>query len=346
MKKPSLKEWKKLYGAANRVKKLEPWNWLSENQFFGVKNPETGGIGFVSVMGALGEHYSIAVYMGSEGLYGLLDLYDSDPLQNPEILLEIPQLQASFESRQELEKEDINIIKKLGYKFKGKSNWPMFRSYRPGHVPWFLDADEARFLTYALEQLEVMAPRLKEDPEMLDFENYDEFLIRIPEKKDGEIIWNETVESVPPPEDKEVSFSVDQDIIDDMRKKPKKKANIQMGFFMIPSPIMEGERPFFPYMLVIVDGEQGTILGQEIFQPKPSPEDMWTKVPNAALEQLAVLKTVPKEIKVTTDLLEGLLYFLTEELDIKIKFDPRLPAIAAVKKHLMEFLGMGGVEDM
>ncbi len=64
---PSLKEWRKLYEAAMRVKKIAPWDWMDETDIFGVQNPETDETGFVSVMGAGGEHFAIGVYLGCRG---------------------------------------------------------------------------------------------------------------------------------------------------------------------------------------------------------------------------------------------------------------------------------------
>ncbi len=55
---------------------------MTEVDVFGVQNPETDEIGFVSVMGALGEHLSLALYLGPEGLYsfwGFQQLADSAP---------------------------------------------------------------------------------------------------------------------------------------------------------------------------------------------------------------------------------------------------------------------------
>jgi len=37
-----------------------------------------------------------------------------------------------FEDRDGLDKQDREVIKKLGLKFRGAHAWPMFCSYRPG----------------------------------------------------------------------------------------------------------------------------------------------------------------------------------------------------------------------
>jgi hypothetical protein len=48
---PTIEEWRELYESAVRVKELAPWEWMTEADVFGVQNPETDELGFVSVMG-------------------------------------------------------------------------------------------------------------------------------------------------------------------------------------------------------------------------------------------------------------------------------------------------------
>lgn len=66
----ALEVWSRLYQAAIRVKELAPWEWMQETDVFAVQRSGTDELGFVSVIGLLGEHYAVAVYRGTEGLYG------------------------------------------------------------------------------------------------------------------------------------------------------------------------------------------------------------------------------------------------------------------------------------
>ncbi len=139
---PSMEQWKEAYELALRVKELAPWRWMQDSDIFGVCDPESETICFVSTLGQLGEHFAVSVYPDIEALYELQDFAEHGP--SPERLLEIPQFQVSFGGRDELDKEDHNVIKSLGYKFRGRNAWPLFRSYRPGFAPWLMEADELR----------------------------------------------------------------------------------------------------------------------------------------------------------------------------------------------------------
>ena len=100
---PDIRDWRELYEATVRIKELAPWEWMTEADVFGVRSPETGELGFVSVMGMLGEHYAVSLYLGSEGIHGFLDLQAMGPFADPNDLIQIPQLQAAFEDRGELD---------------------------------------------------------------------------------------------------------------------------------------------------------------------------------------------------------------------------------------------------
>ena len=133
---PTLKDWRDAYEVAQRIKEVEPWRYMEETDIFAVQHPEAEGLGFPSVMGQLGEHFAVSVYLGSEGLYAFWDAQDADLFTYPNRLLEMPQLMLSLEDRGMLEDRDRRLIKQVGLTFRGRNAWPLFRSYRPGFMPW------------------------------------------------------------------------------------------------------------------------------------------------------------------------------------------------------------------
>lgn len=112
---PSREQWIRIYEAMAKVKDLAPWQWMSETDLFGVQDPETGEVYYVSVMGELGEHFAVAAYPGAEGLNGFWTMNQGILEQSPEVFVLIPQLQASFEDRSTLSEQDRQLIKALGY---------------------------------------------------------------------------------------------------------------------------------------------------------------------------------------------------------------------------------------
>jgi hypothetical protein len=342
-KKPTPEEWGRLYAAARRVKEMAPWEWMMEDEVFGVRNPEREEIGFVSVMGAAGQHFAVALYQGSDAIYDFLALSEEGSDGQPdrigaERLLEIPQLQASFEDRGRLQKEDRDIIKKLDLKFRGANSWPMFRNYAPGMFPWFLTSSEARFLTTALEQLLDVAPRVRDDEDILFGEGDDDFLVRVPRAEKARLVWADKIVRIPEPEKKEATPSpLDPQSLESLKKLPEVTNVLEIELTMLPTPVREKkERPFFPYMLMLAEAQSGMILGNDMLQPLPSLDAMRAELPVKVAEHLLRLGVKPLKINVRTETTAKSLAPMAEELGIRIKLSPKLPAIDAALNFFME----------
>ena len=233
---PGIREWRRLYESAVRVKEISPWEWMTETDIFGVRSPETGELGFVSVMGLLGEHYAVSLYLGSEGIHGFLDLQEMGPFADTEDLIQIPQIQASFENREELDKRDREVIKELGLKFRGRNAWPMFRSYRPSLFPWFLEAGEVRFLSCALEQLVDVAPRFREDSSLLE-PSGESYLLRAPRQEGGSRLWEDASMGVPPLDAPPIEVEMEGSKMEALGRLPGGKVSLEVDFFMFPAPV-------------------------------------------------------------------------------------------------------------
>lgn len=342
---PDREDWSRLYQAAIQIKEMAPWEWMSETNVFGVENPETGELGFVSVMGALGEHISIAVYLGRDGLYRFWAFGESDTHASITNLLEMPHLQASFEDRKELTKQDRDVIKKLGLKFRGRQAWPMFRSYRPGYMPWYIEASEARFLAHALEQILDVAPRFKEHPELLSSADEEDYLVRVARSKEGEesqdksLVWEDQIRSVPPPEDVAISVPMDVEALDALKRMPLSEMNVEVDFFIIPAGIgSRDERPRYAYSLLMVASQMGFVLGHEILESKATLEETYGVVPMVVVQLLANAGMKPSKIRVRSEWLFQLLYPLVEELGLELNQVRELPALDEVQELLIQEL--------
>lgn len=339
MNTPTLDEWRRLYDLAIQVKSLAPWQWMTEADLFGVQNPETKELGFVSVMGMVEEHFAIGVYRGAEGLYRLLDFAQAAPFVEPMELFQIPQLQLSFEDREMLEAEDRAVIQQLGLKFRGRQAWPLFRDYRPGLAPWFVDRADARFIGFALEQLLEVAPQVKDHPNWLDQGDDERYLVRVPKKQQRTWVWTDQVKRIRPPKPTPIEVMMDTELLAAVKKLPKGKYQVEVDCFLLPTPIgPKGIRPYYPYMLLVVDAQAGVVMGFEMLEPKPSVDAMWGMVPLTLIQQLASTGRLPQEIRVGMPLLMALLKGITDELDIPVKLVSMLPALDAARSSLETFI--------
>ena len=342
---PNKAEWQALYQAALEFKEIEAWTWMYDSDVFGVRDPASGEIGYCCVMGALGEMFALAVYLGSEGLESYMRVASGPPTDLSEAL-ETALLQrclmASFGSRDELTKEDRQVIKGLGLKFRGRTAWPLFRSHRPAYHPWYLTADEARFLTLALQQARGVCLRLQEDPALFDPPDEWSWFVRVPEETGEGLSWRDAWLETEPLEEEELPTVH----IDELRLARLKKAAQftqavwEMDFFLSPTPVQDkrGERPYYPYMLMTVDHGSGFIFGTDLVPP----ETFLAEVPERFMALAERLNMLPSEVWVTKEEAYDLLEPITPRLGITLYLVDELEALEEARAVLGRFMGGRG----
>nr|WP_146250135.1 hypothetical protein [Paenibacillus flagellatus] len=243
------------------------------------------------MLGRLGEVFALNVYRGTEGLKGMLRMASGE-LRPDEMMVAQSCLMASFEDRDQLEKEDTSIIKQLGLKFRGAKAWPMFRTYDPGFVPWFLTGrEQVVFLTAALEQASLLAGQHAKNPDALLPTPDGEYVVRVPETSGGVSTW--TTRRLKPQEKARKASPVrtESTAVDELRLGRLHKAvqklptHWEVDLFHAPIPVGEGERPYYPLMLLIVDGHSGQILHAGMFEP-------WGERPDIGYELLELAERV------------------------------------------------------
>lgn len=333
---PTLEEFRRLYEAAIAFKQDAPWEWLTEDKVFGIRDPETGQIGYASIMGMRGEHLALGLYLGSEGLDGFWRMERGEKEDNPTFLLEIPQLQASFEDRNTLHAQDRQVIKALGLKFRGRQAWPMFRSYVPGYLPWFVTPEETRFLTVTLKQTLDVTHRLEDNPVLLVPSQQGQYLVRTLTKQGWTDEW-----LIPSPPLERPQPSFDEKRLATMQKQlPRQRFALQADLFAMSSPIKEKEdpRPYLPYALMVVEADSGLILGTELMAPKPSLEAVWHQAPTKLLDAIARMGLLPHQIAVRSARVRDVLAPAATGLGIRLKVSRRLPALDHARAALERWM--------
>ncbi|MDX1995706.1 MAG: hypothetical protein SF029_25205 [bacterium] len=305
---PTNEAWLRLYALAKQVGEVAPWTYMEESDLFGVKLPDTEDMVFISVMGMANEYTAISVYLGAEGLHAFWRLQDGEIEENPLTLFTVPQIQLAFGDRDEVEPEDRALFKRLGLKFRGKGKWPIFRVIEPGFLPWFIRQQDAQSMIIALEQLLEVAPRFEQNemlfnpPDgLIDASDEDDevVFVRVPTRTDQDITWADAFLIIPPPEPKPLQPNVDPDLLQKAQALPITSTITELGVFMTSMPTLgEDQRPFFPFLMLLVEADTAVVLGQDIFPPLPTMQEMWWNTPNHLLNILLNLGSVPKTIRV------------------------------------------------
>jgi len=339
--KVDLDLWRDLYEIASRVRALAPWTWMDEIDIFGVEMLEDAGLIFVSVMGAIGEHYSVAVYPSAAAMTAFWALHH-DEHASPEQVLEIPQVQLSFENREFLEREDRRIIKQLGLNFRGENAWPRFRSYRPGFAPWFLEKGEATMLHAALKQLLDVGPRLQVDPSPVRASDPQTYLVRSLKRGSDGDKWTDEFRKIPPVDVSIPRVLPGADAVRQCHALPIVENGIEVDFFLVPAPIGDGKaRPLYPYSLLIVESASGSVVGQEMLVVKNSMNEMLCSIPAKLIDRFKEFGVRPARLIVRPGRLADIVRPTCEALGIGLRTQRKLPQLDPARKSMFELLARG-----
>lgn len=328
-------EWHALYAAAAKFREIEPWAWVNEEDIFGVRNPETGEIGYCCVMGELGEVLGMAVYLGTGGLKGYLAVHDGAVAPDDGDAMFIQDcLLVTYENKSALEKEDKALIKKLGIQAKGRRAWPMFRRHKPSFFPWFLEKEEVDFLTKVLEQAREVCLRLGEDETLSDSPKEGLYLVRTYNEAHDQ--WEDAW--LPPaalPETAPQTVRLDELAIQRIRKNVQpSKAVWEIDTFYVPAPVFEGDRPSFPYAILIADEESGLVHDVHFAAPGNAPAEFPGRILNC-IEKGGML---PAKILVRRQETADMVSPVAEKFGIGLRMVARLSGIEQARRSLESHL--------
>jgi len=284
-------------------------------------------------MGALGDHLAVVVYPGIAELTQFWEIQATEGEAQAEQVLEIPQVQLAFVSRQLLDAPARKRIKDLDLKFRGPQAWPEFRSYRPGYTPYDIDGDEAELLEAALKQVIEIAPRFQKES-LMDPDRPDRYLVRTP--------GGEEYREIPPPTGPGIELQLTGEEIGRWRALPISRSAMELDFFLMMTPIAEGkDRPFFPYLLLGVDGISGLVVLQDMLSVDDSVMHMLGEIPNRLVQQCIGLGARPAKVFARAGRLDRVLEVVAKPLEFQVEPRAALPQLDPAKESFFEFLRRG-----
>lgn len=342
----------RMYELAFQFKGIKLWQQLYDDEVFAVKLSD-GEIGYCSVMGRMGDHFALGLYVGVEGYQSYRLLLDTDYESLDDMAMSILMtsqscLQCSFENRDMLSEEELDEAREYAKAhekpIRGRNAYPQFTKYRPGRFPWRYDSTEDKqricdalsaaialkkiLRQYTKEELRLCS--LRENPEKIPMLAYEgnRWIVKY-------TILPSAAMTYPEP-----SFTNE---VMAARLKRKKKSGIwECGTMRLPTAIQEEgheeEAPYYPLALVYV--ELGTELVQ---QPIVTDGEDAEEMMNEFAEQLLDRDSLPKTICCGDDRCFALLKDLCGKTGIQIERTDELEALDEVMQSLLEH--MAGDED-
>ena len=337
----------RMYELAFQFKGVKLWQQLYDDEVFAVRLTD-GEIGYCSVMGRMGDHFALGLYVGDEGYQSYRLLLDADQESIDDVAMGIlltsqSCLQCSFENKDMLSDEEWEEVRQYAQAhekpIRGRNAYPQFTKYRPGRFPWHFDSavDEQRICDalsaaialkkilrqYSKEELGLYS--LRESSEKIPMLAYEgnRWVVKYTKLPSSAIAYPEPLFT------NEVMTA---------RLRQKKKTEIwECGTMRLLTAIQEEgheeKAPYYPLALVYV--ELGTELVQ---QPIVTDGEDAAEMMNDFAAQLLDRERLPKTIYCGDDRCFALLKDLCEKTGIQRERTDELEALDEVMQSLLEHM--------
>jgi len=328
---PTPEQWLALHHAFRRYCEAEPWEGLANEDLLVVEDPAGRYQGYCVVLGDGDMVYGLGVYLGDVGLSNYLSTISDEDEPDGQAMLERQlSLSAMLADREELEPDERKVIRDLGLRYRGRGRWPMFRSARPGYWPWFVNEDEARFLTVALDNARDVAERMARDELDLYYgQSRGLVLARVPEGSGWRDEWRRLATAVLPKADN----SMDGErlrLISEFSSAGSAAWEVTVSY--VPALLRhgEGDRPYMPTLVMVVDHDSELVLACRVLGETPSAAERQEPV----LELLTDQDSLPELLVCDRNSIAELMAPIAAALGIALYVGPT-PALDALKEELL-----------
>lgn len=278
---------------------------------------------FCSVMGKAGECTAIGIYEGVNAIHGFYYIADNQEISPTQMIRYQNNLMCYFGNRDELSSKELQVIKDLGLKFRGKNEWIYFRSFETGYAPYILDAPQVVKLTLVLQQLYMALKALIEGKIKVNFESGN---ILYRKYDDESKLWL-TFEppNIIPPRIRTTPVLTDELLLAKLNKLKATRNEIELDTLYLNAVIndKEFEKPILGNLLIIADCKSGMLIDQNMLSPK---DEVIEHIFGIFINYL-MQKGKPKTVYVRDEYIQDCLKDLCERIGVLLKVKGKLRAI-------------------
>lgn len=321
-------DWSELLDLAEEFKKLQPWKWMDDDQIIVVKDPETEELIYCSVMGGAGMEFGLVAFIGEEG-YTYLNRLMTGNINDEKEYFKQNSLTLNLVDRGELEDEDYQLLKEHGRSYRGKNQWPMFRSFKPGYYPWFLDGEEVQLLSFILDEVIFASQYTKNmDQDNLAGRSY---MLYTFDKEEYDAASNDVTKK------DEIPLYVNELELQHL-KHSLKRYNTPLEFdceyINFPTQDEPDERPYLPTVILSVERKNQLIVYYNMIGKDG---DITETVQKELVELVKRIKAIPREIWVKEEMAR-LLNPIAKKLNIQLLPVQQLPLLNAALKEMEQMM--------
>ncbi len=325
-------KWLKLYECAAHIGALDPWEIFGEADKFAYMWKAKEKTFYFSFIAESAGRFGIACYDGEVNYARARKRLNArNNKQEPTFMLQDAYI-CLWGNREDLSKPTYELIRELGFSFRGKGAWLYFQRYETGYEPVLPSERDLDLMTEAFGNLYMMVRAVREGSVDPQFDRgvtltrwYD------PEDK----LYYTHPFQVPEPEAPrtEITFQPDP-LFDDLLKTPRGHSVWELDWSYMPTLVKDGDRWVFPHIVLCVDQDSGLVLFHEML-------DLKGNIVNAVADDLCTTMAElgrPASIALCDDDLKAIVEDLCRKTRVKLTFKKRLPALKAARDELLKMM--------
>jgi hypothetical protein len=182
-----------LYRLATELFDIQPWEFLEDQDLILMEDSKSGEICHCSIMGALGQVFSLQVYAGAESYRFFRRIAAGKPISAEDFFASMRGVSVEFVTAKEQTPPDRVLLEAFGHVKKRGKRGAIFRALRPGYHPWYVTEGEARTLVYCLKGVIAFCQYVFEEMEDIDYwEKEDVFPCSKGRRREPQVFRNST----------------------------------------------------------------------------------------------------------------------------------------------------------
>ena len=333
---PSFQAMERLYGLASDLYGLRPWRVLDEDSLIVIRDSVSGELCYCSVMGAFGEVLSMHAYIGTDGLRQFRKMEAEEIADPGEFFASTHCVYVEFVPKAELLRQDRELLAAMGHPQGRGLASPIFRTMRPGFLPWFVTDEEARTLAECIRAVIVVCAAVASQEKVKFWELADTYPMVTRVEGTEPRYHVEMFHSILPPEPPVAPVRLAEETLLAVRAQDYAVRGVmELDITYSGAAIgKKGERNFCAAIAMAVDAESGMVFAPEVAPSSVGPGEMLAKV---FIKAIQASRTLPKEVRVRSQKLKDCLAPLMESFGVTARVVSRLPASDESRSHLLGF---------
>ena len=336
---------KQLFEKAAVLMAIRPWQFLEDQDLILLKSPLSAETCYCSVMGALGQVFSLHAYVGEDSYLYFRKMAAGDPISIGEFYGRLRGVYVEFVGLSQLTPPDRELARVFGHALKRGLKTPIFRAMRPGYHPWYVTENEGVVLAECLEALIAFCERIRKGdaPHYWKAPDVYPFLAPIQRGPDGkEKEYDVKVLKIAAPlPTTPAPARLDQNRIEQIQRRnyPARGAFEAEHFYGGGMIGKRDERKAIVRLGLVADADSGFVFPPELGMPERTTSDM---VASAVLNAIETARFLPREVRVSQLHFEACLEPLARKLGFVVRTVKRLPGVEEAKESLLAMMGDPG----